>query len=873
MSSATRTVLVHYGGAVGLAAAAVLVRWVFDPYLRDTLPFVTLFGAVAAAVWFSGYRPAVLVVVFGYLACAYLFAEPRGTIGFNEARNPAGLIAYFATCAIIIGFGEALHVARRRADQQRESLRVTVTSMGDAVITTDAVGRVTSLNPVATDLTGWTQDEAAGRPLDEVFHIINEHSRQTVENPLKTVLAKGKIVGLASHTVLVAKDGVERPIEDSAATLRDEHSEVLGVVLLFRDATERRAAEAAAQKHQEVLALVHHIGKIGHWEWNSLTDENKWSPEIEALYGLEPGAFDGTYDAWAKLLHPDDLPKQEEVVRRALETGQYFTEFRVVWPDGSVHWLEARANVFKDGHDKPVRIMGVNMDVTERKRAEEALRQAMEQLRIVTDSMAAPVTRCSRDFKYLWVSKPYADWINRPVNEIVGRPILDVIGPRAFARLLPCFQQVLSGQVVRYEDQIHFQGIGPRWVSAVYTPTLDSHGVPDGWVAVVNDLTERKRMEVALSEADRHKDEFLATLAHELRNPLAPIRNGIEILHRADGKVELVEQARGILGRQFDQLVRLVDDLLDMSRIRQGKVQVRKEVVELVAIVQSAVEAVRPLVDAKAQKLTVTLPPDAIYLDADPARLAQVVSNLLHNAAKYTEKRGHIWLTVECRGNKVLLSVRDTGVGIAAEHLPRLFEMFSQVTPALERSHGGLGIGLSLVRGLVELHGGSVEARSDGAGKGSEFIVRLPVVGAPAPPATGPSDGAEKPCAGPKHRILVVDDNRDTADSMAMTLEMMGHPSRTAYDGLEAVQSAASFRPEVVLLDIGLPKLNGYDAARRIREQPWGKDMILIALTGWGQEADKRRASDAGFDHHLTKPVKVGTVLELLTIKHAVPQG
>jgi PAS domain S-box-containing protein len=631
--------------------------------------------------------------------------------------------------------------------EERERLRVTLHSIGDGVIATDATGRITLINPVAEALTAWNAAEAAGQPLQAVFPIINELTREEAENPVARALREGGVVGLANHTILLARDGTERAIDDSAAPIRSEQGQVLGVILVFRDATERRAAEAAAHKHEQVLKLVHQIGKIGHWEWDSLTDENKWSPEIEALYGLPPGGFKGGYQGWAKLVHPDDLPRAEADVRRALETGEYFTDFRVIWPDGSVHWLETRAAVLKDGHDKPVRIVGVNMDITERKRLEQELQRR---------------------------------------------------------------------------------------------------------------LTE-------LAAADRRKDEFLATLAHELRNPLAPLRNALEILHRTDGDAALAEQARRMMGRQLDQLVRLVDDLLDVSRISRGKVRLRKERVELQAVLRSALEAVQPLIQAQGHELTITLPHEDIPLDADATRLAQVIANLLNNAAKYTEKGGHIWLTAERQGNEAVVSVRDRGIGIAAEHLPHLFEMFSQLTPALERSQGGLGIGLALVRGLVEMHGGRVEARSDGIGQGSEFIVRLPLAEISARPEL--QAGEDRPVAGSeKRRILVVDDNRDAADSLTQMLRMIGHEAHTAYDGLEAVQAASAVRPDVVLLDIGLPKLNGYEAAAQIRQQPWGKGLTLIALTGWGQEEDKHRAFGAGFDHHLTKPVEAAALETLLAL-------
>jgi CheY-like chemotaxis protein len=310
-------------------------------------------------------------------------------------------------------------------------------------------------------------------------------------------------------------------------------------------------------------------------------------------------------------------------------------------------------------------------------------------------------------------------------------------------------------------------------------------------------------------------------------------------------------------------MVRLVDDLLDISRISRGRLQLRKEPVELAAVVRSALEAVRPLIDAQAHQLTVTLPPEPVHLDADPVRLAQVLANLLNNAAKYTEKGGHIELTVERRGDKVVISVRDTGIGIAPEDLHSVFEMFSQVAPALERSHGGLGIGLALVQGLVELHGGRVEARSSGTGKGSEFIVSFPVADRPVPAPQEPPKH-QRAHSGTRRRILVVDDNRDAADSLVMMLRMMGHETDTAYHGLQAVHAAAAFRPDVLLLDIGLPEMNGYEVAQHVRKQPWGKGMVLIALTGWGQDEDKRRAFEAGFDHHLMKPVDTAALEKLL---------
>ncbi|HEV8362093.1 MAG TPA: ATP-binding protein [Gemmatimonadaceae bacterium] len=378
---------------------------------------------------------------------------------------------------------------------------------------------------------------------------------------------------------------------------------------------------------------------------------------------------------------------------------------------------------------------------------------------------------------------------------------------------------------------------------------------------------ERVRLIRELRDADRRKDEFLATLAHELRNPLAPIRNALHIMQLAEDDGAAIDQARTMMERQLKQMVRLIDDLLDVSRITRGKLDLRKERVELAAVISNAVDTTRPLIEAAGHSLTVSLPPQPIYLDADPMRLAQVFANLLNNAAKYTDRGGRIWLSAALDEREIVITVRDTGIGIPAEALPTVFEMFAQVDRSLEKSQGGLGIGLTLVKRLVEMHGGTVEARSDGPGKGSEFIARLPVVPSRKSSRKPQGDNVrvqpQMSC-----RILVADDNRDAAESMSMLLRMMGNEVRTVHDGVQAVEEAAAFRPDVVLLDIGMPRLNGYDVARAIREQRWGAGMVLVALTGWGQDDDIHRADEAGFDQHFTKPVNPAALERLIAGLH-----
>ena len=373
---------------------------------------------------------------------------------------------------------------------------------------------------------------------------------------------------------------------------------------------------------------------------------------------------------------------------------------------------------------------------------------------------------------------------------------------------------------------------------------------------------ERLRLLNELKEADRRKDEFLATLAHELRNPLAPVRNAVQVLRLRGPDEPELRWGWDVIDRQVEHLTRLIDDLLDISRITRNKLELRKQRVELAEVIRGAVESSRPVIEQRGQALEVLLPPGPIHLNGDLVRLTQVFLNLLNNAAKFTEPGGRIWLSAERQAGDVLVRVKDSGVGIAAEKLPRLFDIFFQVDKTREQSQGGLGIGLSLVRRLVELHGGRVEAHSEGVGKGSEFIVRLPALVEQPSQAQDPSDNGKPKLAA--RRILVVDDNRDSADSLAMLLRLIGNEVHAAYDGMQGVEAAEQFRPEVVLLDIGMPRLNGEDACRRIRAEPWGQEMMLIALTGWGQEGDRRRFKEAGFDHHMTKPVEPAVLLKLL---------
>jgi signal transduction histidine kinase len=385
----------------------------------------------------------------------------------------------------------------------------------------------------------------------------------------------------------------------------------------------------------------------------------------------------------------------------------------------------------------------------------------------------------------------------------------------------------------------------------------------DRQYALRRHLAEQEQREATLREADRKKDEFLATLAHELRNPLAPIRNAVQLIELKRPTDAELRWACDVAVRQVAHLTRLIDDLLDISRITTNKLELRRDRVELADVVRQALEASRPVIDQFAHELSVTLPGRPVYLNGDLVRLAQIVLNLLNNAAKYTPRGGRIELVAGAEGGEVRIAIKDNGIGIEPHHLSQIFEMFSQVAPALDRSQGGLGIGLALVKGLVKMHGGSISADSDGPGRGSEFTVRLPTIEEDSE-RIGHSQSQPVLASSVRRRILVVDDNRDAADSLAATLRLIGHELHTAYDGLEALRRSLEFRPEVILLDIGMPKLNGYETAARIREQLAVGRPMLIAITGWGQEEDRDRARRAGFDGHLVKPVNFAHLREMI---------
>jgi two-component system, chemotaxis family, CheB/CheR fusion protein len=459
-------------------------------------------------------------------------------------------------------------------------------------------------------------------------------------------------------------------------------------------------------------------------------------------------------------------------------------------------------------------------------------------------------------------------------DEAIGKSISILIPPESRNELPAIIERLKRGEPVRTYETVRMKKDGSRFDASIsVAPVKDDRGWLTGAVAIARDISDRKRLErelqnrfAELSEIDRRKDEFLAMLAHELRNPLAPLQSALEILEMGVADSNMIEWAREVMERQVDQLARLVDGLLDVSRMMQGRIELHKEPAELATIVGRAVEMAQPLIDSRGHKLTVVLPPQPIWIEADELRLVQALTNLLNNAAKYAKTPGQIWLNVRAENDEAVVRIADTGLGIPAEMLEKIFDIFVQVNPTIARSDGGLGIGLTLVRRLVESHGGTVRAASAGADKGSEFEVRLPTLIRKASAAAEPAPAEESRSAQPigRHRVLVVEDNVYAAKSFATLLRLDGHEVQVAHDGSEGLEMAEDFRPDVILLDIGLPGIDGYEVAQRLRALPEFNGTQIIAMTGYGQPEDRRRSREAGIDHHLVKPVKIDFVRALL---------
>jgi PAS domain S-box-containing protein len=777
--------------------------------------------------------------------------------------------------------------AQREERRHREQLQITLSSIGDAVIVTDMSGCVTFVNPVAQALTGWSQQEAVGRPLEQVFRIVNEESRRPVENPVARVLREGIIVGLANHTVLIGRSGQSFPIDDSAAPIRDVDGSIAGVVLVFRDVTEARGAIEARLR----LAAIVESSDDAIISKNLSGVIMSWNRGAEHLFGYTATEIIGQPLA---LLVPPEYPDELPHLLERLQAGERIEHFETVrvCKDGSRVDVSLTISPVRDSEGRIVGASKIARDITLRKRQDAALRFLAEASKLLSALLDLPSTlqkvatlsvpafadACTIDLLNAdgTLERVAVAHVNPGATTVLRNLTPDASNIRPVVR---SGQAALLSHVPQADDTDPERArlvreLGVRSYIAVplairgHTCGVVSFVTADSGrrfeqsdLQVAEDLAHRAgiamenaRLYSELKDADRRKDEFLAMLAHELRNPLAPIRNALHILRMPGADRQAVDQARQITERQVQHMVRLVDDLLDVSRILRGRIALRNQRAELATIVAGAVETAQPLLDAQGQQLSVSVPTQPLPVRADPTRLTQVIANLLHNAAKFSALGGRIWLTAEGQGSDVVVRVRDEGAGIRADLLPRIFDLFVQDDRSLERSRGGLGIGLTVARQLVELHGGSIAAHSAGPGQGSEFTVRLPRLNLDVA-RTPPNRQVLPPQRRDPKRILVVDDNVDAAESVGMIMRLAGHSVRLLYNGPDALAAAQADQPDVIILDIGLPGMSGYEVARHLRQQAPFQRTLLIAVTGYGQEEDRRRSREAGFDVHLTKPV------------------
>lgn len=567
---------------------------------------------------------------------------------------------------------------------------------------------------------------------------------------------------------------------------------------------------------------------------------------------------------------PDIPERWKEVHRRAL-AGEVIAkdEDRFDRADGTVQWLNWEVRPWHNACGGVGGIVISMEEISERKRSVEALLKSEERFRAIFEKAGNGIAIADCDGRLREINPAFCEMLGYAREELVGGLAFDLVHPDDQPMNLREFQRLRQGEVTALEFEHRYLRKDGKsvWVRKSASLLLDKAGRLEAILALVTDITDRRRMERELLETGRQKDEFLATLAHELRNPLAPIRNAVYILQKPDGDDPAArDRARSLLAmveKQVDHLVRLVDDLLEVSRVTNGKIELKKEQCDLNVILRHAVDTSQPFIQSGGHSLMVEIPSSPLTLDADPVRLAQVFANILNNAAKYTENGGRIWLKAERSGDEVIVSVRDNGIGILPEMLPRVFDPFTQSNHARCRAQGGLGLGLALVHSLVQMHGGQVEVRSEGCDRGSEFVVRLPIGVAVSSEEERKWRAAAAP--DPSRRVLVVDDDRAVADSSAMLFECLGVDVRVAYEGGAALSEVAEFKPHLAFVDIGMPGMDGYETARQIRMLPEGKDLVLAALSGWGQEDDCRRSMEAGFNHHFVKPIAIDVLENLLT--------
>jgi PAS domain S-box-containing protein len=790
-----------------------------------------------------------------------------------EAEDTLAAIRNGDVDALIVGSDiYTLDSANAASNAMRRDV---LTQMRDAVLAFDVDDHVIFMNPAAERQYGCVASEMLGRPRGDLL-------RERWEDAERALHARESLRTHGSYqaeSVHMRADGREMHVECTVSVLKDAQSQPLGTLSVIRNIDDRVQAQETlaiasatlSQRERQFATLVENSPDI----FSRLDRHLRQlyvSPIVERYTGVPAAAHIGRTPVEMGM-PPEVHADWERAVRKVFATGAVGAiKYRLAGIDAQ-SWVFSSRLIPEFADDGAVEsVLSIASNITEQELIDAALRESKARLEFTLAAAhvgeweidvasgecrhsdlydrcfgyAAPVPGWNLDMLYAHL---HADDRER-VRALVTRSLATSADIAFDAR-------VIWPDATEHWIEVH----GSAYVSA---RASESEPARLRFLGIIADITLRKHTEATLRDADLRKDEFLATLAHELRNPLAPIRNAVQIMQLSRDDA-MHENARKIIERQLKQMVHLVDDLLDVSRISQGKVELRLEQVDVADAVLDAIETSRPLIDAGRHHLTTKLaPPRALMVDADATRVTQIVANLLNNAAKYTPEGGHIQVLAERDGHEAVITVQDSGIGLTQDMLPRVFDMFAQVDRSMERAQGGLGIGLALVKRLVEMHGGSVSATSDGPDRGCRFVVRLPLIRLPAPAprldaghelAAEETDGL---------RVLVVDDNVDSAESLSQVMQILGYPVAVAHDGVDAVEMVGSWRPAVVLMDIGMPRMSGLEAARAIRDRSGGDRLWLIALSGWGQNEDRRKSREAGFDHHFVKPVDVEGLIELI---------
>ncbi|MBX6312714.1 MAG: PAS domain S-box protein [Isosphaeraceae bacterium] len=728
----------------------------------------------------------------------------------------------------------------------------------DAIALIERDGIVSYVSPPIVRVLGYTPEEFIGLgPFEAVHPDDRDEAKRRFAELLQEPGSTQTAVNRVRH-----KDGSWRWIE-TVSTNQLDQSGTGAVIANLRDVTDQtRAEEAVREAEEKFRFIVESATEFAIFTTDLAGRVESWNPGASRILGYEEEEVLGQ-DCRIFFAPEDNAGDQVgREMRNSLTRGHGNDERWHLRKGGRRFWASGLMMPLRDDEGNVRGYLKILRDMTREKRAEEALRESEARFRSMADSAPVMIWMADVQGRRTYFNKPWLDFTGRTPAEDLPAAWLDSVHPDDRERCTAAFGAAFEDRTsVDVEYRLRRSDGEYRWVFDRASPLFSHEGELTGYIGSGIDITDRKHAEEALKDADRRKNEFLAMLAHELRNPLAAINNAVQLTLRP-GDEDNLEWSKGVIERQAKHLARLLDDLLDVARITQGKIQLRKEPLDLSTVIARAVEVVRPLFERRRHTLTLAVAHGQLPVFADPTRMEQILVNLLTNAAKYTEEEGSISLTAY-RDGEIIVSVKDNGHGIPPEMLPRVFELFAQVDRTIDRSQGGLGIGLTLARSLVRMHGGEIRAVSEGPGKGSEFTIRLPVVGEhhPEPPRAEPR-AAEPPKRG--LRVLVVDDNRDTAVGMARLLKSSGYEVTTAHDGPTAVELARAERPDAILLDIGLPGIDGYEVARQIRNEEGGRDTLLIAVSGYGQQGDRERSRLAGFDHHLVKPVGYDLLISLL---------